>query len=132
MKISAGVKRFALVLTLLVAVFSSGAVIAHECHALQGSKSDAQTHFDHNMASGSNASELPTSVTLGLPQNLVEGGCAVILMVILLMGRKYLLSIFRRTSLLHRHTLTFKPLFSNHNQVFQISYTLPQLGVFRI
>lgn len=132
MKVSAGVKRFALVLTLLVAVFSSGAAIAHECHALQAGKAETQTHHDLNKASSPIASGLPTSVTLGSPQNLVESGCAVILMVILLMSRKYLLSILPRTSLLHRQSFAFKPLSSNLCLVFQISYTRPQLGVFRI
>jgi len=132
MKIAAKVERFALVLSLTLALFSSGLVIAHQCHSALSASQNAQVHLDHDQNSTFNTSTFPTSNVSNHSKKMVEGGCAVLLILILFLGRKYLLPTIRRTSLLYESVEELKTIFANLFQAPKTNFSRAQLGVFRI
>ena len=123
-------KRIAALFAIFLAVFSTGIVIAHQCHSIISNQVSMQhNHSDHGSA--------PTGVTKSLNDNsnterLIDTGCAALFIVVLLLGRKFLdlrapmsrLSNFRNLS---RDWVTV-----HRPQVFQLSLSRPQLGVIRI
>jgi len=123
-------KRMAMLFAIFLAVFSTGIVIAHQCHSIISNQVSMQhNHSDHGSA--------PTGVTKSLNDNsnterLIDTGCAALFIVVLLLGRKFLdlrapmsrLSNFRNLS---RDWVTV-----HRPQVFQLSLSRPQLGVIRI
>ena len=123
-------KRIAVLFAIFLAVFSTGIVIAHQCHSIISNQVSMQhNHSDHGSA--------PTGAVKSLNDNsnterLIDTGCAALFIVVLLLGRKFLdlrapmsrLSNFRNLS---RDWVTV-----HRPQVFQLSLSRPQLGVIRI
>ncbi|MEY3168214.1 MAG: hypothetical protein RLY44_194, partial [Actinomycetota bacterium] len=78
----------AMLFAIFLAVFSTGIVIAHQCHSIISNQVSMQhNHSDHGSA--------PTSSTKSLNENsnteqLIDTGCAALFLVLLLLGRKYL------------------------------------------
>lgn len=132
MKNQGKIQRFALVLTLVFAVFSSGAVIVHQCHSAQSSVTQSQTHSEGHSVSIGSEMYIPNSAPMDLSKNMLEGGCAAILIVFLLLGRKFLLKTlqgsFRSGWIVLETTIRVAKLKQN----LEITCTRSQLGVFRI
>lgn len=123
-------KRLAIFFAIFLAIFSTGLVIAHQCHSISSSQVTVQqSHPDHDSA--------PTAFTkpLNAPSNadrMIDSGCAALFIVVLSLGRKLFdlrapnspFSIFKNFR--RAIVTTYRP------QVFQLSLSRPQLGVIRI
>jgi hypothetical protein len=122
--------RIALLFAIFLALFSTGIVIAHQCHSMITSQVSMQHgHSDHDSA--------PTAATTPLNVNsnserLIDTSCAALFVVVLLFGRKLAALRAPRSRLssfiaLSRNLVTvYRP------QVFQPSLSRLQLGVIRI
>jgi hypothetical protein len=123
-------KRFTILLAIFLAVFSTGIVIAHQCHAVSSSQVTMQhNHSDHGFA--------PMAVAKPLNANsntdrLIDTGCAALFIVVLLLGRKFLDLRAPRSRLSNFMDLSRDLVRSYRPQVFQLSLSRPQLGVIRI
>jgi hypothetical protein len=131
MRIVAGSnKRLAVFFAISLAVFSTGLVIAHQCHSVSSNQVTMQhNHSDHSSA--------PTSATKSLnfssnTDRLIDSGCAALFIVVLLLGKKLFdlgapnSSINRLISLSRDYVTAYRP------QVFHLALSRPQLGVIRI
>ncbi len=123
-------KRMAMLFAIFLAVFSSGIVIAHQCHSISSNQVSTQhIYSDHGSA--------PTSSTKSLNDNLkterlIDTGCAALFLVLLLLGRKYLDLSAPRSRLSNFIDLSRDWVKVYRPQVFQRSLSRPQLGVIRI
>ena len=123
-------KRIALLVAIFLAVFSTGIVIAHQCHAVSGSQATMQHNYsDHGSAS--------IAVTKSLENNsyterLIDTGCVALFIVVLLLGRKFLDLRAPRSRLSNFIDLSRDWVKVHRPQVFQLSLSRPQLGVIRI
>jgi len=81
-------KRLALVFAIFLGVFSTGIVIAHQCHSISSNQVAIQhNHSDHGSA--------PTASTKSLYVNsvsdrLIDTGCVALFIAVLFFGRKLL------------------------------------------
>jgi hypothetical protein len=125
-----GNRRMALLFAIFLAVFSTGIVIAHQCHSIISNQVSMQhDHSDHGPAS--------TGATKSLNDNsnterLIGTGCAVLFIVVLLLGRKFLDLRVPRSRLSNFINLGRDAVTVHRPQVFQFSLSRPQLGVIRI
>jgi hypothetical protein len=123
-------KRIAVLFAIFLAVFSTGIVIAHQCHSIISNQVSMQhNHSDHGSA--------PTGVTKSLNDNsdterLIDTGCAALFIVVLLLGRKFLGLRAPRSRLSNFIDLSRDWVKVHRPQVFQLSLSRPQLGVIRI
>ena len=123
-------KRIAVLFAIFLAVFSTGIVIAHQCHSIISNQVSMQhNHSDHGSA--------PTGVTKSLNDNskterLIDTGCAALFIVVLLLGRKFLDLRAPRSRLSNFRNLSRDWVTVHRPQVFQLSLSRPQLGVIRI
>ena len=123
-------KRMALIFAIFLAVFSTGIVIAHQCHSIISNQVSMQhNHSDHGSA--------PTGAVKSLNDNsnterLIETGCAALFIVVLLLGRKFLELRAPRSRLSNLINLSRDVVTVHRPQVFQLSLSRPQLGVIRI
>jgi len=123
-------KRMAVLFAIFLAVFSTGIVIAHQCHSIISNQVSMQhNHSDHGSA--------PTGVTKSLNDNskterLIDTGCATLFAVVLLIGKKFLNLRAPRTRLSNFMALSRDLVTVYRPQVFQLSLSRPELGVFRI
>jgi hypothetical protein len=123
-------KRMAMLFAIFLAVFSTGIVIAHQCHSIISNQVSMQhNHSDHGFA--------PTGVTKSLNDNsnterLIDTGCAALFIVVLLLGRKFLDLRTPRARLRNFINLSRDLVTVHRPQVFQLSLSRPQLGVIRI
>ena len=123
-------KRMAVLFAIFLAVFSTGIVIAHQCHSIISNQVSMQhNHSDHGSA--------PTGVTKSLNDNskterLIDTGCAALFIVVLLLGRKFLGLRAPRSRLSNFIDLSRDWVKVLRPQVFQLSLSRPQLGVIRI
>ncbi len=123
-------RRMALLFAIFLAVFSTGIVIAHQCHSIISNQVSMQ--HDH-----SNHSSAPTGATKSLNDNsnterLIGTGCAALFIVVLLLGRKFLDLRAPRSRLSNFINLTRDWVTVHRPQVFQLTLSRPQLGVIRI
>jgi len=123
-------KRIALLFAIFLAVFSTGMVIAHQCH----STSKNQVTMQHNHLGHDST---PTAATNPLNVNsnaerLIDTGCAALFIVVLLLGRKLFDLRSPSFPLNSFVNLGRKLLAVSRPQVFQLSLSRPQLGVIRI
>ena len=123
-------KRIALLFAIFLAVFSTGIVIAHQCHSIISNQVSMQhNHSDHGSA--------PTGVTKSLNDNskterLIDSGCAALFIVVLLLGRK-LIDLRAPRSRLSSFANSVRHLSAVYRpQVFHLALSRPQLGVIRI
>ena len=123
-------KRIAMLFAIFLAIFSTGIVIAHQCHSIISNQVSMQhNHSDHVSA--------PTGVTKSLNDNsnterLIDTGCAALFIVVLLLGRKCLGLRAPRSRLSNFIDLSRGLVTVHRPQVFQLSLSRPQLGVIRI
>ncbi len=123
-------KRIAVLFAIFLAVFSTGIVIAHQCHSIISNQVSMQhNHSDHGSA--------PTGAVKSLNDNsntvrLIDTGCAALFIVVLLLGRKFLGLRAPRSRLSNFIDLSRDWVKVHRPQVFQLSLSRPQLGVIRI
>ncbi len=123
-------KRIAVLFAIFLAVFSTGIVIAHQCHSIISNQVSMQhNHSDHCSA--------PTGAVKSLNDNsnterLIDTGCAALFIVVLLLGRKFLDLRAPRSRLSNFRNLSRDWVTVHRPQVFQLSLSRPQLGVIRI
>jgi hypothetical protein len=123
-------KRIAVLFAIFLAVFSTGIVIAHQCHSIISNQVSMQhNHSDHGSA--------PTGAVKSLNDNsnterLIDTGCAALFIVVLLLGRKFLDLRAPRSRLSNFRNLSRDWVTVHRPQVFQLSLSRPQLGVIRI
>ena len=123
-------KRIAVLFAIFLAVFSTGIVIAHQCHSIISNQVSMQhNHSDHGSA--------PTGAVKSLNDNsnterLIDTGCAALFIVVLLLGRKFLDLRAPRSRLSNFRNLSRDWVTVHRPQVFRLSLSRPQLGVIRI
>ena len=123
-------RRLALIFAIFLAVFSTGMVIAHQCHSVTSNQTTLQ-HSHSDLDSAATTAAKPLNVNSN-SEGLVDSGCAVLLIAVLLFGRK-LLDLRTLKSRINRlKTLSRDFVTSYRPQVFQLSLSRPQLGVIRI
>lgn len=123
-------KQLALLFALLLAIFSTGMVIAHQCH----SSSNDQVAIQHQHLDAGTASTVaikPLSIASD-KERLIDTGCAALFLVVLLLGRK-LVDLRAPYTPLNRFMTLSRDLISVYRpQVFHLALSRPQLGVIRI
>ena len=115
---------------MLLAIFSTGMVIAHQCH----SGSDNQVAIQHPHLDAGSATTVATK-PLNIASNkerLIDTGCAVLFLVVLLLGRKLFDLRAPNTPLYRFMTLSRDLVDVYRPQVFHLALSRPQLGVIRI
>jgi hypothetical protein len=123
-------KRIALLVAIFLAVFSTGIVIAHQCHAVSGSQVTMQHNdSDHGSASIAATKSLENNLKT---ERLIDTGCVALLIVVLLLGRKFLDLRAPRSRFSNFIDLVRGLVTVHRPQVFQLSLSRPQLGVIRI
>jgi hypothetical protein len=90
MKLAKGTnRRFVVIFTLLLAIFSSGLALFHQCHT-DSIKHEAAFAQTHSMESSTGSLETHgLGKNLASKGNLLESGCVVVFIIVLLLGRKY-------------------------------------------
>lgn len=123
-------KRLLMLIAIFLAVFSTGIVIAHQCHAVSSSQVTMHhNHSDHGSATTAVTHSLKVSSST---ERIVNTGCAALFIVVLLFGRKFL-DLRAPSSRLSSFMALSRDWVTVHRpQVFQLSLTRPQLGVIRI
>ena len=124
-------KRLALLSAIFFAVFSTGMLIAHQCHSVSSNQVSMQSqHADANSVS------TVATKQLNVPSNsggrLIDSGCVALFIVVLLLGRKYFDFRASRTRLNSFVTFGRELVAAYRPQVFHLALSCPQLGVFRI
>jgi hypothetical protein len=126
-----GKKRLALMFAIVLAVFSTGMVIAHQCNSVASDQIAMQHHH-------SGADFVLTVATKPMinPSNssgrLIGNGCAALFIVVLLLSRKYFNFGVSRSRLNSFATSGREFAISYRPQVFHLALSRPQLGVFRV
>ena len=123
-------KRMSLLLAILLAVFSTGIVIAHQCHSMQSDQVAIQAnHSGDHVAPTTSVKPLSFASSSNA---LMDVGCAVLFIVVLLLGRK--LHYLRASSSHLKKYLTHgvRLISAQRNQFSQLSLSRAQLGVIRI
>ncbi len=125
-----GKKRLALLCAIFLAMFSTGLLIAQQCHSAASSQVTVQhDHLDHHAA----PTTAPKIVNESYSANqLIDTGCAALFIVVLLLGRKFLNTRTPRARFNHFVKLVRESLNIYRPQVFHLALSRPQLGVIRI
>jgi hypothetical protein len=125
-------RRLGVLLSLFILVFSSGVIIAHQCHtSAETSTAIVADHHGHALESTTTA-HMNTSDARSNSWQLIDSGCAAIALLALLVLRKYLLAA-RRTKLWSFQRSPFikvqlRDILIDRN----LALSLPQLGIIRI
>jgi hypothetical protein len=128
--VAKGKKRLALLCAIFLALFSTGLLIAQQCHSEASSQVTVQhDHLDHH-ASHTTASKIVNDSFS--PNQLIDTGCAALFIVVLLLGRKFLNARAPRARFNHFVKLIRGSVSIYRPQVFHLALTRPQLGVIRI
>ena len=114
-------KRLALLFAIVLAVFSTGMVIAHQCNSV---------FSDHD--SLSTVMTNPLNVPLNGANQLINSGCVALFIVVLLMSRKYFNFGTSRSRLKSFVVSGRELVVSFQPQVFHLALSRPQLGVIRV
>ena len=123
-------KRIALLLAISFSVLSTGIVIANQCHSMSSNQVSMQHNYsDHDSAS--TAATKAVNVNSNA-ERLIDTGCATLFAVVLLIGKKFLNLRAPRTRLRNFMALSRDLVTVYRPQVFQLSLSRPELGVFRI
>ena len=123
-------KRIAVLFAIFLAVFSTGIVIAHQCHSIISNQVSMQHNYsDHDSAS--TAATKAVNVNSNA-ERLIDTGCATLFAVVLLIGKKFVNLRAPRTRLSNFMALSRDLVTVYRPQVFQLSLSRPELGVFRI
>ena len=125
-------KRLALIITVILAMFSTGAVIVHQCHEAKIVSSNAVNH-SHEPVNTSLALQIPESEKVsGLAENLMDGACGALFIIVLLFGRKYILQIRLLSSIFKLKVPKADKVINRISQVFTVALSRSQLGIIRI
>jgi hypothetical protein len=123
-------KKIALLIAIFLAVFSTGMVIAFQCHSMTSNQVASQhQHLDAD--SMSTVATTPLNAASNT-ERLIDSGCAALFIVVLLLGRKLLDFRVLRSRLNSFMTLSRELVSVYRPQVFQLALSRPQLGVIRI
>lgn len=123
-------KRLAMLFAIFLAVFSTGIVIAHQCHAVSSSQVAMQHKYsDHGSASIAATKSLENNSNT---ERLIDTGCVALFIIVILLGRKFLDLRAPRSRLSNFIDLSRDLVTVHRPQVFQLSLSRPQLGVIRI
>jgi hypothetical protein len=123
-------KRIALLFAISLSVLSTGIVIANQCHSMSSNQVSMQHNYsDHD--SVSTAATKAVNVNSNA-ERLIDTGCATFFAVVLLIGKKFLNLRAPRTRLRNFMALSRDLVTVYRPQVFQLSLSRPELGVFRI
>jgi hypothetical protein len=123
-------KRIALLFAISLSVLSTGIVIANQCHSMSSNQVSMQHNYsDHDSAS--TAATKAVNVNSNA-ERLIDTGCATLFAVVLLIGKKFLNLRAPRTRLRNFIALSRDLVTVYRPQVFQLSLSRPELGVFRI
>jgi len=123
-------KRLTILFTILIALFSTGIVIAHQCHTDSNSQVAKQHIYSEN-------GSITTSVTQAMKftsntERLIDTGCATLFIVVLLFGKKFLDLRAPRFRLSSFMALVRNSVAVHRPQVLELSLSRSQLGVIRI
>jgi hypothetical protein len=123
-------KRLALLFAIFLAVFSTGIVIAHQCHSMLSNQVSVQHgHLGHDSAPTAAAKPLNgTSNT----ERLIDSGCVGLFIAVLFFGRKLLNLKAPRSALNSLMALSRDLATAFRPQVLHLALSRPQLGVIRI
>lgn len=124
-------KRLALLFAIVLAVFSTGMVIAHQCNSVFSDQVAMQQHHSGN-DSLSTVMTNPLNVPLNGANQLINSGCAALFIVVLLMSRKYFNFGTSRSRLKSFVASGRELVVSYQPQVFHLALSRPQLGVIRV
>jgi hypothetical protein len=123
-------KRIALLFAISFSVLSTGIVIANQCHSMSSNQVSMQHNYsDHDSAS--TAATKAVNVNSNA-ERLIDTGCTTLFAVVLLIGKKFLNLRAPRTRLRNFMALSRDLVTVYRPQVFQLSLSRPELGVFRI
>jgi hypothetical protein len=123
-------KRIALLFAISLSVLSTGIVIANQCHSMSSNQVSMQYNYsDHDSAS--TAATKAVNVNSNA-ERLIDTGCATLFAVVLLIGKKFLNLRAPRTRLSNFMALSRDLVTVYRPQVFQLSLSRHELGVFRI
>jgi hypothetical protein len=125
-------KRLVLIISVILAIFSTGAVIVQQCHEVKIVSTTAAIH-SHEPVNTSQAPHVAESEKISsFAENLIDGACGALFIIVLLFGRKFLLQIRLLSS-------TFKSKISKSDkgldwisQIFTVALSRSQLGIIRI
>ncbi len=131
-EVSIGRKKVAVFATILLAILSTGIAFLSHSHETQVSSDSSVTHV-HNVSKSTPVIEnLQLTEKVYSEENLMGRACGALLIVVLLLGRKYALR-FRK---LHGTTTSINywsnVLKEKSNQIFAYSLTRSQLGIIRV
>lgn len=123
-------KRIAALFAIFLAVFSTGIVIAHQCHSMLSNQVSVQHgHLGHDSAPTAAAKPLNgTSNT----ERLIDSGCVALFIAVLFFGRKLLNLKAPRSALNSLMALSRDLATAFRPQVLHLALSRPQLGVIRI
>jgi hypothetical protein len=124
-------KRLALLFAIVLAVFSTGMVIAHQCVSVSSDQM-AMQHYNSGNDFVTTAVANPLNVPLNGANRLINSGCAALFIVVLLLSRKYF-NFGTSRSRLYNFTTSGRELAKRYRpQVFDLALSRPQLGVIRV
>jgi hypothetical protein len=124
-------KRLALLFAIVLAVFSTGMVIAQQCHSVSSDQVAMQHHHSGN-ESISTAMANPLNVPLNGADRLMNSGCAALFIVVLLLIRKYFNFGILRSRLKSFVTSGRQLAISYRPQISHLALSQLQLGVIRV
>lgn len=125
-------RKFISALVLSIALFSSGAVIIHECHSDSTKNNVVATSSVDNVLHSEHLAPIGDLVEIMANSNIVEAACTVLFIIVLLAIRRFLLALIRvkaNIDLLDSRIIRESHLFQNLIAHF---HSIFQLGVIRI
>lgn len=123
-------KQLALLCAIFLAIFSTGLLIAQQCHSIASSQAAVQHEHSNHHAAPTVASKTMNAGSGA--ERLIDTGCAALFIAVLLFGRKFLDAGAMKSRLNHFVKSSRDSLTIYRSQVFHLALTRPQLGVIRI
>ena len=124
-------KRLALMFAIVLAGFSTGMVIIHQCNSVS-SNQIAMQHYHSGADSVLAVATNPMINPSNSSGRLINGGCAALFIIVLLLSRKYFNFGVSRSRLNSFTTSGRELAIIYRPQVFQLALSRPQLGVIRV
>jgi hypothetical protein len=125
-------QRLGVLLSLFLLVFSSGVIIAHQCHtSAEITNAIAADHHGH-AAETKAVAQMNTTAAESNSWRLIDSGCVAIIVIVLLVMRKYLLATSKRMFANWPRDLILKVQIRDFLIDRSFALSLPQLGIIRI
>lgn len=125
-------KRIALIITLVLGIFSTGAAIVHQCDVIKDPTPFASKHNHEQPNSPSAFQIVDLKGNFGFAENLMDGACGALFIVVMLLGRKYLFLNRRQSTTYFSKSFSANRFTNKTSQVFTFTLSQPELGIFRI